>query len=259
MRHVKDGWSWLVAALLCVCHAVTGVAEMEDGERTIRSGSSRVALLELFSSEGCSSCPPAERLLSELGNHPQLWKSFVPLNFHVDYWNYLGWTDRFSSAEYSARQSAYTRSWNGRTNYTPAFVLNGSELRGSFGDLFSTEAKEVGELTLHALENREIRVEFSPLSPPRASSQLRVQVALLGNSLVSNVTSGENSGSTLRFNFVVLKLDERELQFDSKQNAYVARLPWMRSEEAPRGKAALAAWVLNKDSLQPIQVTGGLL
>ena len=71
--------------------------------RRFTSGSNQVHLIELFSSEGCSSCPPAEQWLGGLREAPGLWRDFVPVAFHVDYWDRLGWRDRFSSPSYSER------------------------------------------------------------------------------------------------------------------------------------------------------------
>ncbi|MGZ3691649.1 MAG: DUF1223 domain-containing protein, partial [Pseudobdellovibrio sp.] len=103
-------------------------------------------LIELFSSEGCSSCPPAEESLAELVHHPLLWKSFVPVNFHVDYWNRLGWTDPYSKKLFTERQHDYARFWNTGTVYTPAFVVDGDSAGSSLGksDLnFSALSQEV--------------------------------------------------------------------------------------------------------------------
>jgi len=88
-----------------------------------------VALLELFTSEGCSSCPPAETWLSGLRSAPGLWKEFVPASFHVDYWDYLGWRDPWASKIFSYRQRDYAQSWHSDSIYTPGFVLNGREWR----------------------------------------------------------------------------------------------------------------------------------
>jgi len=84
-------------------------------------------VIELYTSEGCSSCPPADRWLAALASQPQLWARYVPLAFHVDYWDALGWPDRFASRRHTARQRAYAR--NGRLSqvYTPAFVVGGNE------------------------------------------------------------------------------------------------------------------------------------
>ena len=76
------------------------------------SGAKKVQLLELFTSEGCSSCPPAEASLGRLVNDPRLWHEFVPVAFHVDYWDRLGWKDPFASAEWTKRQRLYAANWN---------------------------------------------------------------------------------------------------------------------------------------------------
>src|ERR1700730_15247904 len=79
-------------------------------------------LLELFTTEGCSSCPPADALLSELGSST---KSVIPLAYHVDYWNHLGWADPFSSHQWSERQSEYVQALNLDGAYTPQMVIGG--------------------------------------------------------------------------------------------------------------------------------------
>ena len=80
-------------------------------------------VLELFTSEGCSSCPPADALISELGSST---KSVIPLAYHVDYWNHLGWADPFSSRQWSERQSDYARAMNLDGEYTPQMVISGA-------------------------------------------------------------------------------------------------------------------------------------
>ncbi|MEM9929400.1 MAG: DUF1223 domain-containing protein [Bacteroidota bacterium] len=85
-----------------------------------------LAVLELFTSQGCSSCPPADALLQELDARAQAGDPIIALSYHVDYWNYLGWKDPFSSAYYSARQTDYTERIGART-YTPQLVINGTQ------------------------------------------------------------------------------------------------------------------------------------
>ena len=74
------------------------------GTLSAKSPAEQVGLLELYTSEGCSSCPPADRWLSKLKGEPKLWRNIIPLAFHVDYWDYIGWEDRFASPAYTARQ-----------------------------------------------------------------------------------------------------------------------------------------------------------
>src|SRR5215207_1393013 len=99
------------------------------GEQRFASGENRVSLLELYTSEGCSSCPPAERWLGSLRDAPGLWRDFVPVALHVNYWDKLGWPDRFASKEFTEREYAYAAKWNNSSVYTPCFVRDGSEWR----------------------------------------------------------------------------------------------------------------------------------
>src|SRR5882757_1213593 len=86
-------------------------APLAAAPRHFTSGEGRTHLLELYTSEGCSSCPPAEAWLGDLRDAPGLWRDFVPVAFHVIYWDNLGWRDRFASKEYTARQYAYSAAW----------------------------------------------------------------------------------------------------------------------------------------------------
>ena len=101
------------------------------GDLAFQSGPKKVQLLELFTSEGCSSCPPAEASFSRLVNDPRLWHEFVPVAFHVDYWDGLGWKDPFASFEWTKRQQTYAEKWKAESVYTPAFVLDGREWRNA--------------------------------------------------------------------------------------------------------------------------------
>src|SRR6476469_6677200 len=101
------------------------VLSARAAERTFESAPQRTHLIELFTSEGCSSCPPAEAWLSKLKSESGLWKDFVPLAFHVDYWDRLGWRDPYAAKQWTARQYDYSSRWNSGSVYTPGFVLNG--------------------------------------------------------------------------------------------------------------------------------------
>lgn len=102
-----------------------------ENRAVFTSTETQVRLVELYTSEGCSSCPPADRWLSGLLTSPHLWGSIIPIAFHVSYWDYLGWHDSFALDEYSQRQRAYANL--GKTGvYTPGFFVNGQEWRGFF-------------------------------------------------------------------------------------------------------------------------------
>ena len=93
-----------LALMLCgIAHADPIVFQSSDRQ---------TALLELYTSESCSSCPPADSWLSKLKNDPGLWQTFIPIAFHVDYWNHLGWRDRFSDERFTERQQNYARLWS---------------------------------------------------------------------------------------------------------------------------------------------------
>ena len=98
--------------------------------RVIESGPRQVTLVELYTSEGCSSCPRADRWISHFVDSSDLWQRVVPLSFHVDYWDYLGWKDRFSKPEFSKRQRNHKKTGNVPAVYTPGTLVNGKEWRG---------------------------------------------------------------------------------------------------------------------------------
>lgn len=171
----------------------------------------RPVLVELFTSEGCSSCPPADRELTFLEDQqPVSGAEIVALAFHVDYWDRLGWKDTFSSADYSARQNEYSTA-NGRdTNYTPQMIVDGEkEFVGSDGQkandaIAGAAGNEKGSVALNANEN-EMTIEIGRL-PKHGNS--RVLLAVAEDGLVTKVKAGENGGRTLSHTSVVRQLAE---------------------------------------------------
>jgi len=173
------------------------------------SGPMRTALLELFTSEGCSSCPPADRwlsgLLAQAGNTQRL----VPLAFHVDYWNRLGWADRFSKPSYSARQRWIADVNRSRTIYTPQFVLDGRDARPMQSGLPAVRNEREAAAEIHlelvppAGRRMEIRGE-ARMRVPKEDAQ--VFLALHENNLTTRIEAGENAGRLLRHDFVVREL-----------------------------------------------------
>lgn len=214
--------------------------------QTFRSGDHHTHLLELFSSEGCSSCPPAESWLGALRDDSGLWRDFVPVAFHVDYWDRLGWRDRFARPEFTARQYAYAGAWGSDTVYTPGFVLDGAEWRRGSPPRVGGEA--AGVLTVDWAEDGMCRVAFA--APP---GEYEVHGAILGAGIVSSVRAGENSGRTLRHDFVVLDMHAAPF-VDGKT---VLQLP--RSPDRTVSRQAIAVWVTRRGDLAPVQATGGWL
>lgn len=214
------------------------------------SGTAKVPLIELYSSEGCSSCPPAEKWMAELIKNPDHFVKFTPINFHVDYWNQLGWIDRFSKAQFTDRQKQYADIWGTGRIYTPAFVVNGVD-NGSAGksNFLNPSGPAPGNLMVSKIDAMTFDISFSS----KEASAFEVYFLELGNGLKSNVTKGENEGRTLIHNFVALRLTLVDLK-DKK-----AKIKIQGSENQVHKTDAFAVWIVKKGSLTPIQSTGGYL
>jgi hypothetical protein len=239
--------------LFALASIVLASAIARADQLQFESGEKRVALVELFTSEGCSSCPPAERTLSKLTTHPSLWKTFVPVAFHVNYWDNLGWKDRLASVEFTQRQHAYASAWRSDTVYTPEFVLNGREWQWAGADMLAHESKETpGVLTVSQNDPRNFIVTFASTQP--MTGDLTAHVALLGFGVTSDVGRGENAGRKLTHDFVALSHHESKLQGSPLRAEF--KLDENSSESQRR---ALVAWVRVVGDPTPIQATGGWL
>jgi hypothetical protein len=222
-------------------------------ESTFESGETQTSLIELFTSEGCSSCPPAEKWLSTLKSNPDLWKKTVPVAFHVDYWNHLGWRDRFSKPEFTSRQQRYAAEWGGDSVYTPGFIVNGREWRDWFsGNALPPSAKKVGSLRVTFSDDGKVGANF--VAESTQSHALALNVALLGNDLSSDVKRGENTGRKLRHDFVVLSFAKIDMTHEANRWTGSVMLPKQSGDDKP---SALAAWIT--ENATPIQATGGWL
>jgi hypothetical protein len=228
---------------------------MSAGDIHFASGSNQSALIELYTSEGCSSCPPAESWLSRLKDDSGLWKRFVPVAFHVDYWDRLGWRDRFSSKRWTERQSRYAALWRSESIYTPAVVVNGHEERDWRSVQFSQpNENQAGVLKVVSSDAKGFAVEFR--APTGSKGEWDAHLALLGSEITTDVRAGENSGRNLKHDFVILDLQDAEMKSDS--GVASARLTIDGSSETvPR--RAIAAWVTARGELAPRQATGGWL
>lgn len=234
---------------------VLWAARAQAEETVIESGPERVSLLELYTSEGCSSCPPAEAFVGRLKESPDLWEKIVPLAFHVDYWDGLGWPDSLASAAYTQRQRDYSRAWGkGGSVYTPGFVLDGAEWRGFFGreELPPPAGESPGRLRA-SVAGDSLRVVFSPAE----AAGYRVHAALLGVGIETRVRAGENRGRMLAHEFVVLGTVAGVLRRGSDGYTYRGRLP--AAAVAPKKAGALAVWVTQGDAMEPVQAAGGFL
>ncbi len=221
------------------------------------SGTSRVALIELYTSEGCSSCPPADSWLGALADKPGLWRDFVPIEFHVNYWDGLGWKDRLSTRAFTAREYAYSAAWGSPNVYTPCFVRNGAEWKPLLGSPGADTATS-GVLSVEMDGDGLCRVAFQP-APGAQDARYEVHVALLGGGLTSKVTAGENGGRTLTHEFVVLGLSEGALSLEAAGGPARATLSLPKPLVGDAARRAVAAWVVRSGDLTPLQATGGWL
>ena len=216
------------------------------------AGASRAVVVELFTSEGCSSCPPADELLGHLRQDLSAKNiQVIPLGFHVDYWNSLGWKDRFSSADFSQRQEEYAKSLKVDGPYTPQMVVDGSS---EFVGNSSGQAQR--EISQAASQPELAAVKISAVSPDQLAVQVKansssnpgnVMLAITEDNLATNVGAGENGGRTLHHAAVVREL--RQLG-QLRNGSFEANVPlrlekeWKREDlraivfvqEGPSGK-----------------------
>jgi hypothetical protein len=208
--------------------AVAGVAALlvistfgrSDGAAATRERGSgpRVVVVELFTSEGCSSCPPADALLKKLSEQQSLpGVQIIALEEHVDYWNHLGWKDPYSSTEFSQRQNEYAQVFGTDGVYTPQIVVDGqNEFVGSRGlaarDAIEKAANQPkAEMVLVASANSSpdkpaFDVQVKSLGGVSVRGEMELWVALTEKGLHTDVKAGENSGETLKHAAVVRSL-----------------------------------------------------
>jgi hypothetical protein len=206
-----------------------------------------VALVELFTSEGCSSCPPADRLLGELVDSSD--RRIYALAFHVDYWDDLGWPDPFASSTYTARQQTYARAFASREMYTPQMIVNGTEgFTGSDRDRAETAIHEALSqpstlrLDLHPRWTAAgaLTVDYEVSEAPPAASLV---VALVEHRTLTHVLRGENAGRTLRHENVVRSLATASLEV--ARGSVTVDLP----RALPYPGAELIAWAQRGPSI----------
>ena len=242
------------AAIAALLLATSVNAQNAQGAALFESGPQRVDLIELYTSEGCSSCPPADRWLTRLKQSDRLWKDFVPVAFHVDYWDYIGWEDRFAKPEFTDRQYQYAMEGGSRFVYTPGVFRNGEDWpEWRRGRLDNSKQPDPGNLSL-AIEGHNVAVHFD--SAVAHDGPLTVTVALLNMNRVSKIDAGENSGKILRHDFVVVDL--AALKLGKNAAGYSGVLEFDAIPEDSLGTAAVA-WVSGESGQAPLQAVGGYL
>jgi hypothetical protein len=250
----------LAAAAICVSIVVAKTSEPGIPRRAV--------VVELFTSEGCSSCPPADELLGHLRQDLSAKNiQVIPLGFHVDYWNSLGWKDRFSSAEFTQRQEQYTRALKVDGPYTPEMVVDGEV---EFVGHDAGQAQRTIRQQASQLETAQVKISLT------STDQLNIQVkgaagpsnanalamlAITEDNLATHVFSGENGGRELHHAAVVRELHELGLLHNGAMEATVPlklQKDWKRNDlraivfvqNGPSGKIEGAASVALSDKLR---------
>ncbi len=176
------------------------------GKQVITSGTTKASVVELYTSEGCSSCPPADDYLSKLeaamGSEVQV----MPLAFHVDYWDYLGWKDPFSKAQFTQRQREIGAINKQRTIYTPELVVDGKEARklNMVKAIEETNAMQAQADIRLELDHsgQQLAANITVDNAPEGQANV-LYVAVYENKLVRDIEAGENRGRKLHHNYVV--------------------------------------------------------
>lgn len=235
-----------IAAALLMLPAVQSAAT----EVLFDSGERRVTVLELYTSQGCSSCPPAEDWLAGFKQDKNLWRQLIPVAFHVDYWDYLGWRDPYASADYAERQYRYKRKGGLSSVYTPGMLVDGEEWRGWVrGRKPQLQGGDAGRLKL-SLAGGQISADYTGAG---SSVARKLSIAVLGFGLTTRVEAGENRGRNLGQDFVVVGFAEQL----SEDGSWHLPLPEPVDKSAER--YALAAWVSTPQRPAPLQAVAGWL
>lgn len=168
----------------------------------------RTVVLELFTSQGCSSCPPADALLSKLQRENIRGATLIPLAYHVDYWNRLGWTDPFSSKRWSQRQNDYARVMHNDQLYTPQLIINGEmqivgngerEVRQGIARQLTDNDRGAIAISRVARAGNKLTVDLHAQREPNAN----VVVTLIENDVTTDVAGGENKNRKLTNDAIV--------------------------------------------------------
>lgn len=205
-------------------------------------------VVELYTSEGCSSCPPAERWLSDFKHDKSVFKNVIPLAFHVDYWDGLGWKDRFAQKSFSERQYALATKGILSSVYTPGIIVSSQEWRPWFKGERDVPINTDTPGVLHAeIKDNALVVKFEK------NDDFILNVAYLGMGLSTEVTTGENRQRTLQHDFVVLK----------HWMTPASRLSWqtqlLELPEKGQKKTAIVVWLSKPDSMDIVQAAASFL
>lgn len=192
---------------------ITGHLLHADSTQTAISPEHKTALLELYTSEGCNSCPPADKWLGTLVENGYSEEQVIPIAFHVDYWDYLGWRDIYADPGYSKRQQRHVNHNRLSTAYTPQLILNGKNLRPS--GLLASRLHDINNekadirISLTASRSSDKTIEVEAIVTGQSDNTVNspeLFIALLTDKIISPVARGENAGRTLTHHHVTREL-----------------------------------------------------
>jgi hypothetical protein len=247
----------LLAAGAIALAAAAGAAEPACSAYT---GPHTTALVELYTSEGCDTCPPADRWLSSLFSQGFRPDQVVPLSLHVDYWDYIGWKDPYAKGEFSARQRKLAAMRRPAIVYTPQVVLQGQDFRRWGSDEFGEEVTRINAraarariaLAIRAIEPGAIRTDLSAmLFDPAERRSAAVYLAAYENRLAHDVSAGENKGRRLEHDFVVREWIGPIAFGDSLKVEQTRALPLLSGVDARN--LGVAAFVQNRGTSEVLQ------
>lgn len=245
-------------AIITATFSLLGLTQNSLADKTLKSSAVQANILEVYTSQGCSSCPPAEAWLGHFKDDPELWTKIIPMNFHVDYWDYLGWKDPYASAQFSQRQRQYNHAGKSRVVATPGFMLNGESWNGWFRKhkvpLENINSKQNLTVSLDA-KNAKFSLEL-PKELNLDSEKLRAHIAILGFDQVTTIKAGENRNKKLPHDFVVMAYDIKRMKNNSGSALAELKIPESKHHSE---RKAVVAWVSTGKDPSPIQIVADWL
>jgi hypothetical protein len=278
MKYLVPALTTLLCALIFAAFTIRRETKTPTPALEPADGGRSPVIVELFTSEGCSSCPPADAVLAQLQQlQPVAGAEVIALSEHVDYWNYIGWSDPFSSAAFSARQETYAQVFGQERIYTPQMIVDGqtefigsslSKAREAIAKAALSPKADVRIVIPEAKtqkDNQKVRLNVSVknVQPVNRSDMAEVILAITEDNLSSNVSRGENSGRNLAHTAVVREMralgrvDPATKAFDSETTVAIAK-GWKRDDlrvvvfaQERANRHVLGAAVMNLTAPQP--------
>ncbi len=201
IRNFRRNVALAAAGALACAYAPMSALAQSPACRAV-SGKTVPALVELYTSEGCNSCPPADRWLSQQIANPEANSKMIALAFHVDYWDYIGWKDAYARADYGVRHSSMVRANGSTTVYTPQVFINGRDDRSWRVGLAATTPTAARATMEVEADWKDGKLGFRG-RVIEGNDAVRIRYAVAENGISTVVKAGENAGETLKQDAVV--------------------------------------------------------